>query len=240
MSFGTIVLHSLPSNHLQEAIQLDPEYVKAYVRLASAYAEQGNLVESVSMLEKKITELKRIEEEKQKAEEAKNPNKKKNNLAGAFLGKKQKLENLAKAGSPLYELTKKMDDCKILLRTVRAGQDALIEAVTVSEKKEKKKKDDDDTSDDSDSSSDEEDEDGKSVTMNYEKVTEAISYFKKALEASSKQASSGTASGNALLQLWLARGYLAAGNVGGDDTNHTEVGRITQNLLRGNKDLLGM
>ncbi|CAD7930755.1 unnamed protein product [Amoebophrya sp. A25] len=40
------------------------------------------------------------------------------------------------------------------------------------------------------------------------------------------------------LQTWLARALFAAGNENGHDTNHAEVRRITQNILRDNRDFV--
>ncbi len=43
---------------------------------------------------------------------------------------------------------------------------------------------------------------------------------------------------NLTLQMWLARSLFAAGNDGGSDANHAECRRITQNLLRDNRDFV--
>ena len=64
-----------------QAIELDPAFAKAYLRLAAAFSENGQLHEACQTLEKRIGELERVEKEKEKSEKAKS---KKSLLSGAF------------------------------------------------------------------------------------------------------------------------------------------------------------
>ena len=65
----------------KQAIELDPAFAKAYLRLAAAFSENGQLHEACQTLEKRIGELERVEKEKEKSEKAKS---KKSLLSGAF------------------------------------------------------------------------------------------------------------------------------------------------------------